>query len=76
VHECIEDKQVELSFIMGSENPADMFTKNLGAIKFYKFREQLGLEYKIKWIGNDGECFIRLESTVKQLEWSKLTKSG
>jgi hypothetical protein len=30
-----------------------MFTKNLGAIKFYKFREQLGLEYKIKWIRNE-----------------------
>ena len=45
VHKCIEDKQVELSFIKGSENPADMFTKNLGAIKFYKFRDQLSLEF-------------------------------
>jgi hypothetical protein len=29
----------------GSENPADLFTKNLGRIKFQKFREQLGLEF-------------------------------
>jgi hypothetical protein len=38
-------KQVELFFIEGAENPADMFTKNLGYIKFLKFREQLGLEF-------------------------------
>ncbi len=37
-------KQVELLFIEGAENPADLFTKNLGHIKFTKFREQLGLE--------------------------------
>ena len=38
-------KQVELFFIEGAENPADMFTKNLGCVKFLKFREQLGLEF-------------------------------
>jgi hypothetical protein len=40
---CLE--QVELFFIEGAENPVDMFTKNLGCVKFLKFREQLGLEF-------------------------------
>ena len=43
--QCIEDKNIELMFIKGSNNPADMFTKNLGNIKFSKFREILGLEF-------------------------------
>jgi len=41
----IQNKQVELFFIEGTNNPADLFTKNLGRIKFEKFREQLGLEF-------------------------------
>ena len=44
--ECIASKQVELMFIPGTENPADIFTKNLGRILFHKFRSQLGLEFK------------------------------
>jgi hypothetical protein len=43
--EVIQLKKIELFFIEGSENPADLFTKNLGRIKFVKFREQLGLEF-------------------------------
>ena len=43
--QCIEDKNIELMFIEGSNNPADMLTKNLGNIKFSKFREILGLEF-------------------------------
>ncbi len=43
--EVICDKKIELFFIEGAENPADLFTKNLGRIKFLKFREQLGLEF-------------------------------
>ncbi len=43
-YEVLHSKQVELLFIEGAENPADLFTKNLGHIKFTKFREQLGLE--------------------------------
>ena len=38
-------KQVELLFIPGTDNPADMFTKNLGHVKFKEFRSQLGLEF-------------------------------
>ena len=44
IREVICQKQIELLFIEGVENPADLFTKNLGRIKFLKFREQLGLE--------------------------------
>ena len=45
IRNVITSKQVELFFIEGANNPADMFTKNLGCIKFLKFREQLGLEF-------------------------------
>ena len=45
IHQVVRDKQVELFFIDGALNPADMFTKNLGHIKFVKFRSQLGLEF-------------------------------
>ena len=45
IRDIIQSKQVELFFIEGASNPADMFTKNLGHIKFLKFREQLGLEF-------------------------------
>ena len=44
IRDVITSKQVELFFIEGANNPADLFTKNLGHIKFLKFREQLGLE--------------------------------
>jgi hypothetical protein len=43
--DVVQKKQVELFFIEGASNPADLFTKNLGRIKFQKFREQLGLEF-------------------------------
>ena len=45
VRQLIEEKKIELFFVEGAENPADLFTKNLGAQKFLKFREQLGLEF-------------------------------
>ena len=38
-------KQVELFFIPGTDNPADMFTKNLGHVKFEIYRLQLGFEF-------------------------------
>jgi len=41
-----ELKIVELFFIDGKDNPADLFTKSLGYIKFTKFRDQLGLTFK------------------------------
>ena len=45
IRDVVQSKQVELFFIEGANNPADLFTKNLGRIKFLKFREQLGLEF-------------------------------
>ena len=37
VCDVVLDNKVQLYYIKGSENPADMFTKNLGHIKFFKF---------------------------------------
>ena len=45
IREVIRSKKIELFFLEGAENPADLFTRNLGRIKFQKFREQLGLEF-------------------------------
>ena len=45
IRKVIERKLVELFFIDGENNPADMLTKNLGRVKFYKFRALLGLEF-------------------------------
>ena len=45
VQQLIEEKKIELFFVEGAENPVDLFTKNLGATKFLKFREQLGLKF-------------------------------
>jgi hypothetical protein len=46
IRQVIRDEQVILLFLEGSENPADMLTKNLGHIKFLKHRSRLGLEFK------------------------------
>ena len=37
-------KIVEVYFIEGEENPADLLTKNLGMVKFQKFRAMFSLE--------------------------------
>ena len=44
IREVVQQRKVELFFINGSENPADMFTKNLGRTKFTQFRDALGLQ--------------------------------
>jgi hypothetical protein len=46
IRECIEGDKVTVVFIPGSDNPADMFTKNLAAIKFTKFRDSLGIKFE------------------------------
>ena len=43
VHECYENRHIELWYIQTEDNPADMFTKPLGWIKFEHCREKLGL---------------------------------
>ena len=45
IREVVASGKVALFFIEGSENPADLFTKNLGHVKFEKFRDSLGLEF-------------------------------
>ena len=45
IHKCIAKKKIKLFFVPSDENTADMFTKNLGCIKFYQFRAKLGLEF-------------------------------
>ena len=45
IREVIDEGKVDVFFIDGNDNPADMFTKNLGHVKFLKFRAQLGLEF-------------------------------
>ena len=45
IRDVIEKGAVEVFFVPGMENPADIFTKNLGPIKVKKFREALGLRF-------------------------------
>jgi hypothetical protein len=45
IRELVYAKEVELMFVPGEMNPADMFTKNLQKVKFSQFRNQLGLEF-------------------------------
>jgi len=45
IHESVTKGNVELLFIDGAENPADLLTKNLPREKFVKFRAQLGLQF-------------------------------
>jgi len=45
IHNFVAQGKVKLFCIEGSENPADLFTKNLGVVKFQKFRDQLGMIY-------------------------------
>lgn len=61
VRELVESKEIEILFVEGNNNPADMFTKNLSHVKFLKFREQLGLEFY--WVTlQSAQCAIRAHS--------------
>jgi hypothetical protein len=46
IHELVGAKKVELMFVPGEMNPANMFTKNLQKVKFLKFQNQLGLDFE------------------------------
>ena len=48
IRDVIDRKLVEVFHIDGNENPADLFIKNLGHVKFHKFRGMLGLEFYSK----------------------------
>ena len=45
IYESIANGKIELFFIDGTENPADLLTKNLPCKKFAKFKVQLGLQF-------------------------------
>ena len=45
IHQVVKEGKVVLYYIEGDKNPIDMFTKNLGHLKFLHFRGQLGLEF-------------------------------
>ena len=44
IREVVQQRQVELFFMNDSDNPAAMFTNNLGRTKFTQFRATLGLQ--------------------------------
>jgi hypothetical protein len=46
IHELVGAKKVELMFVPGEMNPANMFIKNLQKVKFLQFRNQLGLDFE------------------------------
>ena len=45
IHEFIADGSVEIFFVDGEKNPADLLTKNLGVAKFNQFRSNYALEF-------------------------------
>ena len=45
IREVINRGLTEVYFIDGDNNPADLLTKNLGSVKFLKFRAMLSLEF-------------------------------
>ena len=45
IRESVANGKIELFFIDGAENPANLLTKNLPRKKFMKFRVQLGLHF-------------------------------
>jgi hypothetical protein len=45
LHECIAVKKIELFFVPTEDNTADIFTKNLGHLKFERFRGRLRIEF-------------------------------
>jgi hypothetical protein len=45
VCECIAVKKIVLYHVPTKDNTADIFTKNLGCLKFKKFKQQLGIEF-------------------------------
>jgi hypothetical protein len=45
VRECIAVKKIVLYHVPTEDNTADIFTKNLGRLKFEKFKQQLGIEF-------------------------------
>jgi len=45
VYDAITNQHIEIFYIKGTDNPAGMFTKNLGYVKFEQCRSQIGLVF-------------------------------
>ena len=43
IHDYVKEGLIEIFYIEGTKNPADMFTKNLGQEALNNRRQQLGL---------------------------------
>jgi hypothetical protein len=52
IRQYIDQGLIDLKFIEGSNNPADMLTKNLPRESFLKCRSQLGLTFSDAAISN------------------------
>lgn len=53
IRECVENEQVEVEHIPGSEQKADILTKSLGRIRFKEMRDLIG----VKDVSGDGFKF-------------------
>jgi len=45
IREYVKEGHIKLYYVPSDENPADMFTKVLGYVKFKKFRNMLGMGF-------------------------------
>jgi hypothetical protein len=45
IRQYVEDKKIDLFWVDGTKNPADIFTKNLDKTKFERIRSLLGMEF-------------------------------
>ena len=45
VCECVAERKIDMYFVPSEDNTADIFTKNLGHLKFEKFRTELSIEF-------------------------------
>ncbi|GJE98550.1 hypothetical protein PsYK624_147820 [Phanerochaete sordida] len=45
IRDIVEQGHVQIYYVPGEDNPADLFTKNLGRVKFNKFKNMLGLNF-------------------------------
>ena len=44
--DLIEKRSIDVRYIPGVDNPADLLTKSLGWVKFEQFRPMLGLHFR------------------------------
>ena len=45
IREVYDRGITDIFYVEGTNNPADIFTKNLGTVKFHRFRPYLGLRF-------------------------------